>query len=130
MYISKVLEKVIKKRAGLTQGQPTQTISKDIILPKDDIKQSNRKNNPDKDISNNTARQVMAVDSDRAVPEQRRQCPGIRTGDGGQVHESRQAAVAPVGDCLVDKVGDEDDLRAPEVVAGPKEDPSGEEKVV
>jgi hypothetical protein len=31
---------------------------------------------------------------------------------------------------LVDKVGDEDDLRAPEVVAGPKEDPSGEEKVV
>jgi hypothetical protein len=30
--------------------------------------------------------------------------------------------VAPVGDCLVDKVGDEDDLRAPEVVAGPKED--------
>jgi hypothetical protein len=32
VYISKVLEKVIKKRAGLTQGQPTQTISKDIIL--------------------------------------------------------------------------------------------------
>lgn len=27
-------------------------------------------------------------------------------------------------------MGDEDDLRAPEVVAGPQEDPSGEEEVV
>jgi hypothetical protein len=35
------------------------------------------------------------------------------------VHESRQAAVSPVGDRLVDQVGDEDNLGTPEVVAGP-----------
>lgn len=92
----------LKKKAKLTQCQPTQTIAKDIILPEDDIKQSNGENNPDKDISNNTASQVVTVHSDRAVPEQRRQCPGIGTGNSRQMHECRQAAVAPVGDCLVD----------------------------
>lgn len=72
----------------------------------------------------------MAVNSDCAVPEQRHQCPGIGTGNSGQVDEHRQATVAPVGDCLVDEVGDEDDLCAPKLVAGPEQNPSGEEDVV
>lgn len=46
------------------------------------------------------------------------------------MHKGRQAAVAPVGDCLIDQVSDEDDLCAPEVIAGPQEDPSSEEEVV
>lgn len=46
------------------------------------------------------------------------------------MHEGWQAVVAPVGDGLVDEVGDEDDLCAPEVVAGPEEDPGEDEKVV
>lgn len=104
IYISKALEKkeFFRKKIELTQRQPTQTVPKDIILPENDIKQSNRENNPDKDISNDTARQVVAVDSDRAIPEQRSQCPSIWASDGGQVHECWQAAVAPIGDCLVD----------------------------
>lgn len=61
----------------------------------------------------------MTVDSDRAVPEQSCQSPGIGASDCGQVHESRKAAVAPVSDCLVDEVSDENDLGSPEVVAGP-----------
>jgi hypothetical protein len=70
------------------------------------------------------------MDGDRPVPEQRRQSPGIGTSDSRQVHESRKAAVTPIGDCLVDEVGDEDDLCAPEVVTGPEENPGQEEKVV
>lgn len=72
----------------------------------------------------------MAVNSDRAIPEQRSQCPSIRTSDGGQVHECWQAAVTPIGHRLIDQMGNEDDLCAPEVVTSPEEDPSGEEEVV
>lgn len=82
IYISEALQNSDLKKVKLTQCQPTQTIAKDIIHPEDDIKQSDDEDNPDKDISNNTARQVVAMDSDRAVPEQCRQCPGIGTGNG------------------------------------------------
>jgi hypothetical protein len=72
----------------------------------------------------------VTVNCDRTVPEQSCQCPGIGTGDSREVHESRQAAVAPVGDRLVDQVGDENDLSAPEVVTSPEEDPSEEEEII
>lgn len=60
--------------------------------------QSDDHNHPDKDISHDPPRQVMAMHCDRAIPEQRRQCPGIGTRNGRQVHESGEAMVAPVGD--------------------------------
>lgn len=46
----------------------------------------------------------MAVDGDSPVPEQRGQGPGVGACNGGEVHESWQASVAPVGDRLVDEV--------------------------
>lgn len=72
----------------------------------------------------------MAVNCDRAVPEQSCQRPGIGASDSGKMHESRQAAVAPVGDSLVNQVRDEDDLGTPEVVTSPQEDPGEDEEVV
>ena len=44
--------------------------------------------------------------------------------------EGRQTVVAPVGGMLEEEMGSEDDLRAPEVVAGPEEDPGEDEEVV
>jgi hypothetical protein len=69
----------------------------------------------------------MTVNGDGSVPEERRQSPGIGSGDGGQVDEGGEALVTPVGDGLVDKVGDEDDLGAPEVVSGPEKNPGKDE---
>lgn len=92
--------------------------------------QSNQQNHPDKNIGHDPPREVMAVHCDSAVPEQCRQRPGVGPRDGGQVHEGWEPLVAPVGDGLVDEVGDEDDLGAPEVVAGPEEDPGEDEEVV
>lgn len=72
----------------------------------------------------------MAMHGNRTVPEHREQRPGIGSRDGREVHKGRQGRVAPVGDTLVDKVGDDDDLSAPEVVAGPEQDPGEDEEVV
>lgn len=69
----------------------------------------------------------MAIHGDGSVPEECRQSPGIGSGDGGEVDEGGQAAVTPVSDGLVDEVRDEDDLGAPEVLAGPEEDPGKDE---
>jgi hypothetical protein len=46
------------------------------------------------------------------------------------VYESGEALVTPVGNSLIDEVGDENDLGAPEVVTGPEEDPGEDEEVV
>jgi hypothetical protein len=92
--------------------------------------QPSHQNNPDKDVSYDPAGQVVAVHGDSTVPEQRRQSPGVGSGNGRQVHESGQAAVAPIGDGLVDEVGDEDDLGPPEIVASPQENPDKEEQIV
>lgn len=72
----------------------------------------------------------MAVRSNGTIPEQRSQGPGIWTCDGRKVDEGWKTRVVPVGDGLVDEVGDEDDLRTPEVVASPEEDPGKGEQVV
>lgn len=72
----------------------------------------------------------MAVNCDRAIPEQCRQSPGVGTGYCRKVHECGQAAVAPVSDSLVDQVGNQDDLGAPEMIPGPQEDPGKEEQIV
>lgn len=114
----------------LTQRKETETITQNIILSHDDIEQTHQQNHPDKDIGKDTAGQIMAMHGDRAVPEERCEGPGIGSGDGGKVYEGREAAVAPVGDGLVDKVDDEDDLGAPEVAAGPEENPGEHEQVV
>lgn len=92
--------------------------------------QPNQQNHPDEDISDDSAWQVMAMHCDGTVPKQRGQRPGVRACHGGKVHEGRKAMVAPVCDGLVNEVGDEDDLCAPEVVAGPEEDPGEDEEVV
>ena len=92
--------------------------------------QSNHQNHPDKDVSHDPTGQVVAMHRDSSVPEQRRQSPGVGSRNGRQVHESGESAMAPVGDSLVDKVGDEDDLGPPEVVAGPQQDPGNDEDVV
>jgi hypothetical protein len=68
--------------------------------------------------------------SNSTIPEYREQRPGIGPRDGRKVHEGREGRVAPVGDALVEEVGDDDDLRAPEVVAGPEQDPGEDEEVV
>lgn len=111
----------------LTQRKETETITQNIILPHDDIEQTHQQDHPDKDIGKDTAGQIMAVHGDRAVPEERCEGPGVGSGDGGKVYEGWEAMVAPVGDGLVDEVGDEDDLGAPEVVAGPEENPGEHE---
>lgn len=41
--------------------------------------------------------------------------------------EGGEALVTPVGDGLVDEVGDQDDLGAPEVVSGPEKNPGKDE---
>lgn len=92
--------------------------------------QPNQHNHPDEDIRDDSARQVMAMHRDSTVPKQRRQRPGVRACHGGKAHEGWEAMVAPVCDGLVDEVGDEDNLCAPEVVAGPEEDPGEDEEVV
>jgi hypothetical protein len=46
------------------------------------------------------------------------------------VYEGRETAMTPVGNGLVDEVGDEDDLGAPEVVTGPEENPGEDEEIV
>lgn len=46
------------------------------------------------------------------------------------MNEGGETAVTPVSNGLVDEVGDEDDLGAPEVVTGPEEDPGEDEEVV
>lgn len=93
----------------------------------DNIKQTNQQDHPDKDISNDPTRQIVAVHGDSSVPEERRQSPGIGSGYGGEVDEGGQAAVTPVSNGLVDEVCDEDDLGAPEVVSGPEENPGKDE---
>lgn len=92
--------------------------------------QSDDQDHPNEDVSHDAAGQVVAVDRDSPIPEQRCQSPGIGARDGRQVHKGRQTAVTPVGDELVDEVGDEDDLGTPEVVAGPQQDPGEDEEVV
>lgn len=46
------------------------------------------------------------------------------------MHEGWKPTVAPVCGMQVDEVEDEEDLGAPEVVAGPEEDPDEEGEVV
>jgi hypothetical protein len=114
----------------LTQRQNTKTISKNIILPQDNIKQSHDQDNPNEDIGDNSSGQVMAMHGDSTVPEQCCQCPGIGTCNSWEMDECWQTAVAPVGYPLVDEMENEDDLGTPEVIAGPEQDPDEEEEVV
>lgn len=72
----------------------------------------------------------MAMHGNRAVPEERCEGPGVGPGDGGKVYEGWEAVVAPVGDSLVDEMGDEDDLGTPEAAASPEENPGEHEQVV
>lgn len=92
--------------------------------------QPNHENHPDEHIGHQATGQIVAVDGDGTVPEQRGQRPGIGTGDSGEMHKSGQTAVTPVCDGLVKKVGDENDLSTPEVVASPQQDPGKGEQVV
>lgn len=46
------------------------------------------------------------------------------------MHERRKPTVAPVCGVEVDEAEDEEDLGAPEVVAGPEQDPDEEDEVV
>lgn len=111
----------------LTQREETETITENIILSHDDIEQTHQQDHPDKDISNDTGGQSMAMHGDRAVPEDCCEGPGVGSGDSGKVYEGREAVEAPVRDGLVDEVGDEDDLGAPEAAAGPEENPGDHE---
>lgn len=46
------------------------------------------------------------------------------------MHKGGESAVSPVGNSLVDKVEDEDDLSPPEVVTSPQQDPDHDEHIV
>lgn len=116
--------------AQLTQHQETQTIAQKVVLADRNVRRADQENHPDENVSGNAGGKPVAVDSHRAVPEQGHQSPGEGPSNGGQVHQRWQGAVTPVGDMLIDKVGHEDDLRAPEVVAGPEQDPGEDEEVV
>lgn len=72
----------------------------------------------------------MAVCRNRAIPEERRHRPGQRTRDRREMHESGETLVSPVRGELVEQVGNQDHLGAPEVVAGPEENPGKDEEVV
>lgn len=115
---------------ALTEGQEAQAVSENIVITQDDVEQADSQDHPDKDVRDNSAWKVMAVRSNGSIPEQCSQGPGIWTCDGRKVDEGWKTGVVPVGNGLVDEVGDEDDLRTPEVVAGPEEDPGKGEQVV
>lgn len=114
----------------LTQSEQTEAVTQNIILSHGDMEQSHGSNHPDEDISHDTTGQVMAVCRNRPIPEERRHCPGQRTCDSRQMHESGESLVSPVGGELVEQVSNQDHLGAPEVVAGPEEDPGKDEEVV
>lgn len=84
------------------------------------IEQTYGQDHPDENVGDDSAREIMAVHSDGAVPEQCKEGPGIGSRDSGQMHESWEAPVTPVGGTLVDQVGDQNNLRTPEVVASPE----------
>lgn len=87
-------------------------------------------NHPDEDISHDPRGQSITMNGHGAVPEQGRQRPGIRPSHSRQMDESRKTPITPVGDILVDEMGGEDDLRAPEMVADPEEDPREHKQVI
>lgn len=90
----------------------------------------NRKQYPNKNIRHNPHRQLITIHRDSSIPKQPKQRPRIRPRDSREVHEGRKPTVAPVCGVEVDKVENEEDLGAPEVVAGPEEDPDEEGEVV
>lgn len=92
--------------------------------------QTNEQDHPDEDVSHDPTGQIVTVNSNSAIPEQRRQSPSVRSRDGRQVHESGKSPVSPVCNGLVDEVDDENDLSPPEVVTSPQQDPDNEEDVV
>lgn len=114
----------------LTKSEKTEAVPQDIILSNRDMEQAHSSNHPDEDIGDNSAGQVMAVCRNRAIPEERRHRPGQRTRDSREMHESGESLVSPVGHQLVEQVGNQDHLGAPEVVASPEEDPGEDEEVV
>ena len=87
-------------------------------------------NHPDKHIRHDPRRNAITVHRDSPVPEQTEQRPGIWPGNGWQMHKRRQSAMAPVCCMLVEKLNDQDNLRGPEIIARPEQDPDEEAKVV
>lgn len=70
------------------------------------------------------------MNRDRAIPEECRERPRIGTGNCGEVYEGREPPVTPVGHSLIDQVGNEDNLGAPEMVSGPEQDPGKDKEVI
>ena len=94
------------------------------------MRRTHGKNHPDKHIGHDPRRDAIAVHRDSPVPEQTEQRPGIWPGDGGQMHKRWQSAVAPVCCMLVEKLDNQDNLRGPEIVARPEQDPDEEAEIV
>lgn len=72
----------------------------------------------------------MTVCGDSSVPEQRSYSPSEWTCDSREVYESGQSMVSPVSGELVEEMGDNNDLGAPEMVAGPEENPGEDKEVI
>lgn len=124
-------ECVSSKRARrLTQSQETHAVAKEIVLSEDDMARSEEEHDPDEDVGDDPSGQAVAVHGDGTVPEDGRQRPRVGAGDGREMHKGGQARVAPVAGVLVDEVGGQDDLGAPEVVTDPQHDPGEDEEVV
>ena len=94
------------------------------------MRRTDGKNHPDKHIRHDPRRNAITVHRDSPVPEQTEQRPGIWPGNGWQMHKRRQSAMAPVCCMLVEKLNDQDNLRGPEIIARPEQDPDEEAKVV
>lgn len=94
------------------------------------MRRTHGKNHPDKHIRHDPRRNAITVHRDSPVPEQTKQRPGIWPGNGWQMHKRRQSAMAPVCCMLVEKLNDQDNLRGPEIIARPEQDPDEEAKVV
>lgn len=114
----------------LTQSQETERVSQQIILRDKDVELSEDKDHPDEDIGHESCCETVATHSDSTVPEQRRDRPCIRACDSRQMHEGRESRVSPVGNRLVQEVRDQNDLRTPEMVANPEQNPGKDEQVV
>jgi hypothetical protein len=94
------------------------------------VLQTDEQDHPDKDVRHDPTGQIVTVNSNGAIPEQRHQSPSVRSGDGRKVHESGQSPVSPICNGHIDEVDGENDLSPPEVVTSPQQDPDNGEDVV
>lgn len=91
---------------------------------------ANDKDDPNKNIGDNSRREILCSHCDSSVPEQSGNGPGIGARNSRQMDEGGSNSVVPVGGRLGKQMGDQDDLSWPEKIANPEHDESKDEEVI